>query len=325
MVSDAKAIVFKQAGAVTVKKIAIPDIKEDEILTKTLFSGVSIGTERWVLAGKRSDAAFPCIPGYQNVGKIIALGKKVRNFKVGDHVLQCAFSQLPKGMNHGCGSAHASHLVGNYKNAVPLLAGVNKKQAALAWVAGCSLEGIILSKVAKKDKVLVIGQGLIGQMSAQIARSCGATVYTADIDDRRLELSKRYSADVVINPAKTPLGQAIEELSPGGVDIAIEATGNKKLIDLAISCIKPHGKLCLQGWYPGRISLDFMKAHMKEISIHFPCAWGWKKGLLKVQKLLQQKKINPLITDCVDFKKAPGIYRKMLCGKTQALGIVFKW
>lgn len=324
---QAKAVVFPKANIAELRPIEISELRNDEILTKTLFTGISMGTETWVLTGNRDDVKFPCIPGYQNVGRVITVGSKVKQFKKGDLVMQAGFSRLPEGLHSGCGSCHSSHLIGNPKDAVLLDPKINKKEAALAWIAGCALEGNLLAKVGPKQNVLVIGQGLIGQMSAQIARAKGAHVWAAEVKPERIKLSRRYSADTVIDASKGDLVQLAQAQMPGGFDVVIEATGNKAMLDLATQLIRHRGKLCLQGWYPGQIGFHYHTPHMKEVTIVMPCAWGWQKGLMAIQKLLLTKKITikPLITHLFPASKASQAYSTMLDKKASTLGMVIEW
>jgi 3-hydroxyethyl bacteriochlorophyllide a dehydrogenase len=325
MGEQALAIVFSKPRCAELRSYDRPEPLDDEILTQTLYSGVSMGTERWALMGLRPDVSFPGIPGYQNVGKVIAVGKKVRQLRCGDVVMLSGFSRLPQGLHHACGSSHASHLVAKAEHALKLDAKLNPAEAALLWVAGCSLEGVTLTGIRPGDRVLVAGQGLIGQMSAQIARSQGATVLAIEPDATRGKLAKRHSADKVVQP--DALAAAVQKFAPGGVDVAIEATGQKALIDTLVQQLRPRGRFCFQGWYPDRVDFDYTQAHYREISMHFPCGWGGPKALKKTQKLLAHKQlaIKPLISHRLKPEQAPQLYQQMLDGGVPAMGIVIGW
>jgi 2-desacetyl-2-hydroxyethyl bacteriochlorophyllide A dehydrogenase len=112
-----------------------------------------------------------------------------------------------------------------------------------------------------------------------------------------------------------------------GPTVAIEATGNRGLINTAISTLRHGGRLCLQGWYPDDVCFHFHSAHMKEVSILMPCAWGWAKGLARIQQLLIDGKIHikPLITNEFSCADAAEAYRLISSPGNDALGIILKW
>ena len=114
---------------------------------------------------------------------------------------------------------------------------------------------------------------------------------------------------------------------PEGVDVFIEATGNKSVVAQAAPILKHGGRVVFQGWYPGDMSFHFHDFHMKEISFHLPCAWGWGPGLKAVQKLLKAKKlhIKPLITHRFTSENATEAYKVLLEKPQDTLGMVIKW
>ena len=76
-----KAVVFVEKNKVEVRTIELPAPQDDEILVKTLFSGVSAGTELWSLTGQYWSTVFPTVPGYQKTGVVEQVGSKVLNYK----------------------------------------------------------------------------------------------------------------------------------------------------------------------------------------------------------------------------------------------------
>ena len=75
---DTEVVVFTRPGKVEVRPAVVPDPGPDEVLVRTAYSGVSQGTERWLLLGRynRMDAdpaaSYPCFPGYQATGVVVA-------------------------------------------------------------------------------------------------------------------------------------------------------------------------------------------------------------------------------------------------------------
>src|SRR6266487_4008286 len=76
----AAAIVFAEPGRVEIRPVDIPDVGPDEVGVRTAYSGVSQGTERWLLTGRYNRAGedvaanYPCYPGYQAAGIVERTG-----------------------------------------------------------------------------------------------------------------------------------------------------------------------------------------------------------------------------------------------------------
>src|ERR671931_2020303 len=88
----APAVVFPEPNRVEVREMEVPEVGPDQVGIRTVFSGISQGTERWSLTGRyghydRDYAAYyPCSPGYQAAGVVDVVGSGVEDVAVGDHV-----------------------------------------------------------------------------------------------------------------------------------------------------------------------------------------------------------------------------------------------
>ena len=83
---NCSAVVFVAPEKVEIQNIELPEIGPGEIGIKTLCSGISAGTELWLLKGSYSGVEFPTIPGYQKVGVVDCIGSGVENYNEGDMV-----------------------------------------------------------------------------------------------------------------------------------------------------------------------------------------------------------------------------------------------
>src|SRR4051812_13208385 len=83
------AVVFDQACRIAMRDIAMPPPGRDQVRVRTELSVVSAGTEGHALRDRFTwaKAAYPCVPGYQRVGTITALGENVSGWAVGDRVV----------------------------------------------------------------------------------------------------------------------------------------------------------------------------------------------------------------------------------------------
>jgi predicted dehydrogenase/threonine dehydrogenase-like Zn-dependent dehydrogenase len=211
-------------GKTVIEDIPMPTPREGQALVKVAASLVSAGTERMVvefaeksLVGKarsRPDlvkqvldkakreglvptmqAAFnrldqPMALGYSTAGTIVALGKNMQGFKIGQRVA-CA------------GGGYATHAEYNVvpKNLLtPLPKNVDFESAAFTTLGAIALHGFRLAEPQIGENVAVIGLGLLGLLTVQIAAAAGCNVLGVDIDSKRVKLASSLNVQAVTRP-----------------------------------------------------------------------------------------------------------------------------
>lgn len=121
----------------------------------------------------------PMAPGYSTAGTIVALGKNMDEFKVGQRVA-CA------------GSGYASHAEYNVvpRNLLtPLPDEVDFESAAFTTLSAIALHGFRLAEPQIGENLAIIGMGLLGLLAGQIATAAGCNVLGIDVDPARLDLA----------------------------------------------------------------------------------------------------------------------------------------
>jgi len=337
---NAKAIVFPEPKRVELRTVELPKLKEWDITVELETSAISLGTERWALTGQRpdGDVTFPCIPGYLSVGKVVDCGASAGSiYSCGDRVNFLA-AEIPEGYggNWMCGHLTPAIVNGDpsklrsfagmpYVEKVPV--GLAGEEASLAGLAAVACRGIDMAAICSEDRVVVVGQGVIGHAAAQICRLRGARVLTADTMPSRVELSRRYAADVAVNSLEEDLAGRIAEFTEGrGADVVIDTSGSTKMIQQEVEFLKLYGKLVFQGWYPPPNTLDLHRMQLKFAQAVFPCGHSgdavarcmrWmKEGLLRLQ---------PLITHRFRPEQAAEAYDLVLNRPQETMGIIFNW
>ena len=336
MPRTAPAVAFTSPGEARLIDVEIPDPAPGEVRVRTAYSGVSQGTERWHLTGRylgldqdHPDRNYPSFPGYQAAGIVEAVGQGVDNLAVGDPVaLQGTRFQDPSLANPGPGLAsHIGLLVARADAVLPLPPSVDLAEASLYRMAGGARHGARLTGIASGETVLVLGLGMIGQMAAQAARRRGARVIAADLMQSRVEAAAKYSADVAVNSSEEDLAEFLAAEAPGGADVVVDTTGNSSLFGLLVDLVRPEGRICLQGYYPDPIRIDFHATHLKRATVVFPCAWDGQDADLEIAEDLAAHRllIDPLITHRMPFDDPAAAYDIVLNDPQQGLGMVFDW
>jgi 2-desacetyl-2-hydroxyethyl bacteriochlorophyllide A dehydrogenase len=320
------AVVFEGRLDVVVRDVRLPMPRAGDIVVRTLVSGISAGTERWTLTGRYGgiDATYPFIPGYQRVGVIEWVGADVTERHVGDTVFinETRLEEPTLVDKHWTG--HLGYSVAASGAAIPLPTGISIEEAAISPLAAVAWNGIKMSRISSGDLVVVLGQGVIGQMSAQLARMRGATVLATDLVPERRRLSALLSADEVIDPEPESLRAAVARRDPAGADVVIDTTGRSDALPLMVELVKERGTICLQGYYPDRISIDPHPTHLKQPTILFTCYWvdhaivlGWlARGQLSM---------SPFIHGTFDYRDAPTAYQVLVDDPARMMTALLNW
>jgi threonine dehydrogenase-like Zn-dependent dehydrogenase len=155
------------------------------------------------------------------------------------------------------------------ENCFPTKGRLSLEQAALCEPFAIGVYTIKQSRLAKSDKIAILGSGPIGLsclVAAKIQKA--GKIYATDKLDYRVDFAKKTGATWVGNPDKCDVVKTILEMEPSGVDIACECAGEQETIDQAIELLRPGGLLMLVG-IPEveRVSFAIDKIRRKEITI----------------------------------------------------------
>lgn len=256
-----------RTGETTAQEIPAPVAGPHEVLVDVRASLISAGTERYVveLANKsllekararpdhvrrvlqklRQEGVIatarqvkakldePMALGYSAAGEVLETGRAVQKFKPGDRV--------------AVAGPHAGIVAAGENLCAVIPAGVSYDQAAFAGVASIALQGLRLANVELGGRVLVIGLGLIGQLTVGLLKAQGCRVFGVDLDERRLELARSLGADAV---AMGSPRDAIMAMTEGqGIDASIitAATESNGPLELSADVCRPKGRIVMVG------------------------------------------------------------------------------
>jgi len=219
-------------GKVVLKEGEIGGPGPRELLLEAEFSTMSPGTEGALIAGFMMPP--PQDIGYSLAAKVVEVGSEVTDYKPGDYVVGTA--------------RHANYQIVPEGLVSPVPKGTDLEQAAFFNLAHTALYGIRRSGLQLGEPALVMGQGLVGALAAQLARLAGAVpVIVTDVDETRLDIARQLGAHVAINPAKNPdqLQQIVDELGLGGIPAIFEATGQRAPLTQALDLVKERGRVVM--------------------------------------------------------------------------------
>lgn len=330
----APAVVFPSPGRVEIREMAVPEPGPGQVGVRTMFSGISQGTERWALTGRydhfasKPSACYPCSPGYQASGVVDALGPGVTGVREGDRVFLPGTRFVDPSHKYPgpCMASHSGYLVAPESEVTLVPPGADMAAAALYHMAGVSRHGVRLTKVQPGELVAVLGLGMIGQMAAQAARRAGARVIATDLIASRVQAAAKYSADRAVDAGSQRLEDAVREESPAGADVVIDTTGDHRIFSRCLGLIRREGRITMQGYYPDPISISFHPTHLQRPTVAFPCGWDDEDNADLARDLATGTLvIAPLITHRVPCHEAPSAYQLVLEHPEQSLGMVLSW
>jgi 2-desacetyl-2-hydroxyethyl bacteriochlorophyllide A dehydrogenase len=315
---DAPALVLAAPGDCRVERRVVPAPSAGEVLIDVHFSGVSIGTELWGATGKVDIwGSPPFVPGYQAVGQVVGVGGDgADGLRLGDYVASFVIG------------SHRRYVLADSEYTHVLAVTDHLQRAAIFVPAGVGSNALNMAGVGAGDSVLIIGQGLIGQATALLARLLGAYVIGTDVSPERLALSAAHCVDWSIDSSDGALSATIGERFPNGVDVVIESTGFTALVDEAMTCAREGGRFVFEGYYPDGLHFDFVNPHQKQLTAFFPCFVGDAPAREGILRLISEGAVDlePLITHEVSWRDSAELYAQLFSHERDHInGIVFDW
>ena len=109
------------------------------------------------------------------------------------------------------------------------------EEAAMCEPVACCLHGIDLSQIQCGDTVMIVGGGTIGMIMLQLAQMSGATrLVMLETNEKRFALAKKLGADIVLNPLKDNVSQALNAHGCDNIRVVIECVGRPETVQYAI-------------------------------------------------------------------------------------------
>ncbi len=202
-------------------------------------------------------------PGYSTSGVIVACGSEVPGFRVGDRVA-CA------GVGYAC---HAEYNVVPHQLLTPLPDGVDFPAGAFVSLGAIAIQGVRRAQPTFGETFVVVGLGLVGLLTLQIARAAGCRVIGSDPIESRRALAQSLGADAVCDPDS--LADVVQEWTGGfGADgvIVCAASKGSAIANQAIELCRPKGRVSIVGAVG--MNLDRASLYRNEIDFALSCSYG---------------------------------------------------
>ena len=284
-----------KSGQTVLEEVPVPQVKAGYVVIKTSRTLVSLGTERMLVEfGKanlidkarqqpdkvkqvldkiKTDGLQPTLEavfnklgqplplGYCNVGRVIAVGRGVTEFAVGDRVAS--------------NGNHAEYVCVPQNLCAKVPENITDEEAAFTVIGSIGLQGIRNLNPQLGETIVVVGLGLIGLIAAQLLRANGCRVIGTDFDQQKVDLAKTFGVDA-INPGQgtDAVKYVMDATGSVGADGVLITAASKSddIIHESCEMSRKRGRIVLVGVIGLNIRRDDM--YKKELSFQVSCSYG---------------------------------------------------
>jgi len=262
------AAVYQGRSTVSVEQIPTPEIGPGELLVRVESCGICHTDLKKI---EYNLLAPPRIYGHETAGIVVAAGRGVRNFAIGDRVvafhhipcLECfycrhkLYAQCPvyKKVGVTAGYEPAGGGFSQYVRVMDWIVqrGVEKIPEGVSYDRACFVEpvntclkGVVQLNPQAGDVVIILGQGPIGLLFTMLVNRSGAVMIATDAMPYRRELALRFGATEAFDPGDSQLLERVMEMTGGrGADSVIVAASAPGIVEQAVRYSRPGSRILL--------------------------------------------------------------------------------
>src|SRR6266436_8595099 len=263
-----RAGVYREKGIVRVEEVPVPEVRDNEVLIKVAACGIC-GTDIKKIFQRYVEP--PQILGHELAGTVVAVGRGVTKWKLGDRVM--SFHHIPCGqcfycerrLFSQCKQYKTTGLTGGF---IPNGGGFGEYVKAMRWVAergivalpnsvsfeeatfiepiNTILKAVQKARVLAGEAVLIAGCGPIGLQFLMVAKLQGAKLYTSDPLSVRRAKSLTLGALESFDPSDGKLVEQIKARTEGrGADAVLVAVAHPSVVVDSLAAARPGGRILL--------------------------------------------------------------------------------
>jgi L-iditol 2-dehydrogenase len=315
-----KGIYLTGPNRFSLQELNDPVPGKNDVLIKVLMAGIC-GSDVHLLRGRNPFAAYPLIPGHEYMGEVLQAPKN-SGFRKGDRVT--VFPETACGKCPACkegrlihcpefkfvgvrlpGGCFCERLAVPSERVLKLPKTMTNEEGAMVEPTAVAVHAVQRGGVKKGDKVVVIGGGTIGLLTAQAARAFGASkvVISEPIVERR-RIAQSLGFRLICNPMEHDLLAYVKD-ELGLADVVLDVVGFKKTLEDSEAMLRPDGTLVLVALpHIEGLGVPYQPIFAKELRVIGSRTYFLKDFPLAI-KLLQNKKIKvkPLISEVIPLAR----------------------
>jgi len=265
--------------------------------------------------------------GYSMAGTVDEAGKGVGHFEPGDRVVALA--------------PHAQYVVQEVNVEgprdqtliMPIPDGLSFDSAPYYPLTAGAVTWVEVEEIAPQDTVVVLGQGLVGSLMAQVIKANGiGSVVAIDVLENRCAMAETLGADAVINARKEDPVRAIKRLTNGiGADIVVYAVGGPggpAAFDQGMDMLADGGLMHLIGLYEDQpLPLNSRKIQRRRLIGGYYRVHAGARQARRAMELLDSGSIDTdrMTTHRFPWHQAAGAFDLLHRQPDEALGVLLDW
>jgi (R,R)-butanediol dehydrogenase/meso-butanediol dehydrogenase/diacetyl reductase/L-iditol 2-dehydrogenase len=287
----------------------------------------------------------PVVMGHEASGEVVAVGKAVGAFAVGDRVTfdstvycgECWYCRTGdvnlcdnrRVLGVSCAEyrrdgAFAEYVVVPDYIVYKLPAGLSFEEAAMAEPAAVAAHALRITPVTLNETIAVVGTGLIGLLLIQVLKAsvCGRII-ALDTDPSRRQAALGFGADVALDPTDPTLLAQVQALTGGrGADRVFEAVGATAPIKTALSIVRKGGSVTLIGNVSPTIELPLQSVVTRQIALYGSCAMAGEYPLVLDLMARGRIDVKSLISAVAPMSEGPSWFDRLYARESGLLKVV---
>lgn len=312
-----------------------PQVGSEQVKIEVKYAGIC-GSDIHTYEGHYKVAA-PVTLGHEFAGVVVEVGDNVSECKIGDRVTsettfyicgECEYCKTGdynlcnhrKGLGTQQNGGFAKYLIARKESVHKLPENVDFTSAAMTEPLSCAYHVVAKTTIHEGDVVVVTGPGPIGLLTAQVAKSQGATVIITGLtnDKVRLDKAREIGIDYTVNIQEEDVKEVVNRLTDGyGADLVFECSGAVPAVKMGLDLLRKKGQFGQIGIFASaEIPVDFEKIIQKEIRVvgsrsQNPNDWEPSLALMNDRRV----DAKALVTHKFDITQWEEAYEKIKSGE----------
>jgi threonine dehydrogenase-like Zn-dependent dehydrogenase len=278
------AATYLEKNKILAKSHPLPVPGTNEALVKVFSTGIC-GSDLAIVSGSHPRAKPPLIIGHEFAGEIIELSKPGKsNLRIGNKVtlyplISCGDCYACRnGLSHVCSSLRVigfdrdGGLAGYASLPIDMLVKIpdsmSYEEGSLIEPLSVAVHSINMKSVSPDDKILVLGAGPIGLLTAMVLKFQEIDdLYISDINNFRLQIAESLGLRT-INSLDTDIYKFIQDTTNGDMtDIVFEVAGVQESAEQMIDLVRPRGTIINVSVFKKHPNIDMRSINFKELTV----------------------------------------------------------
>ncbi len=332
--------ILERPERIVFREVERPEPGPGQVLVRIRRIGIC-GSDIHAYYGKHPYIRCPIVQGHEFSGEIAEVGPGVRSSSPGDRVtvrpqLTCGTCYpCVHGEYHICNNlrvigcqaegAAQEFLTVDAKLVVPIPEAMTFDEGAMIEPLAVGVHALARRGSVEGLRVLVLGAGPIGNLTAQAAQALGSTsVMITDISDHRLRIARECGIDFQVHARKEDLARAIAGgFGPEGADAILECVGSGETLGQAVRLARKGTDIIIVGVFGEKTGVDIGLVQDRELRLIGTLMYKAEDYETAIELIRSgEVRLEPLITRHFPFDQYPQAYRYIETNREQTMKIL---